>query len=122
MTTLQQYLTRIAPLADAISDALSSEVSRLGLSQDIALGDPRNAVYRLHRDPAADTESLIGEWRDLNGVRVGQLIFHADGSFFAEHDVLCVHPRNPRLFVEAVNAWGRETEIKAEPRLLPMVS
>ncbi len=32
------------------------------------------------------------------------------------------HPRNGRLFVEAVNAWGRDGQIKAEPRLLPMVS
>jgi len=39
-----------------------------------------------------------------------------------EYDVIRVHPRDDRLFVEAVNAWGRDGQNKVEPRLLPMVS
>ncbi len=47
------------------------------------------------------------------------MLFHADGSFFAEYDVIRDHPGDPRWFVEAVNAWGRGSDIRSEPRLLP---
>lgn len=38
------------------------------------------------------------------------------------YDVIRARPKNDRLFVEAVNAWGRASDLRAEPRLLPMVS
>jgi len=50
---------------------------------------------------------------------LGNLIAHAGGEFFAEYDVLCVHPNDRRWFVEAVTAWGRPGVIKTELRLLP---
>jgi hypothetical protein len=74
----------------------------------------------LQRDPASGQSSLVGIWRDANGQRVGSIIFHCDGSFFAEYDVVEPHPQDRRWFVEAVNAWGKNNTIKSEPRLLPM--
>jgi hypothetical protein len=64
----------------------------------------------------------VGEWRDRKGQKQGNLVFHADGSFFVEYDVVRAHPRDARWFVEAVNAWGQGTDIRAEARLLPMVT
>jgi len=55
-------------------------------------------------------------------MREGELTFHADGTFYAEYDVIRVHPRNGRLFVEAINAWGKGREIKVESRPMPMLS
>ena len=83
-------------------------------------GTRRTAAYRLERDPACGEHSLIGEWRDFQGQKLGGLVFHEDGSFFVEYDVIRTHPRDDRWFVEAVNAWGRGTDIRAEPRLLPL--
>jgi len=76
----------------------------------------------MSRDPASGQDSLLGEWRDQRGHKQGELTFHADGTFYAEYDVIRVHPRNGRLFLEAVNAWGKGAEIKVEPRIMPMVS
>ena len=118
---LSQRIAETSPLAYAICRAMQEEVLRLGLG-DVHVGDPASAVYRLSKDPASGQDSLLGEWRDQRGQKQGELIFHADGSFYAEYDVIRTHPRNGSVFVEAVNAWGRGRDIKVEPRLMPMVS
>lgn len=111
------------PLLVAVCRRLRDEVERLGFDvTDVLIGDVGDALYRLENDPASGQPSLIGEWRDDKGMKLGGLALHADGSFFAEHDVIRTHPSKPSFFVEAVTAWGRDSEIKSEPRLLPMVS
>ncbi len=112
---------RIAPVATAIADRLLEEVDKLGFdSGSVLLQSPDEAVYRLDRDPYNGTLSLVGEWRDERGIKQGELLFHADGSFFVEQDVARPHPKRRQWFVEAVNAWGSDGQIKAEARLLPM--
>jgi hypothetical protein len=118
---LAQRITETSPLAHAICRAMQEEVLKLSLG-DVQVGEPGTAVYRLSTDPASGQDSLLGEWRDQQGQKQGELTFHADGSFYAEYDVIRAHPKNGRLFVEAVNAWGRHSDIRAEPRLMPMVS
>lgn len=114
-------LTGVASLVAAVCGSLREQVDRLGFAPGtVQIGDPMAAVYRLEPDPASGSESLVGEWRDRHGQKVGFLVFHADGSFFVEHDVVRAHPADAGIFVEAVNAWGRGTRILAEPRLLPM--
>jgi hypothetical protein len=99
---------------------MAAELDRLGFPPgSVGVGDPSQALYHLDRDPASGTDSLVGEWRDPKGQRLGNLVFHADGTFFVEYDVVRAHPGDRRWFVEAVNAWGRDAEIRAEPRLLP---
>ena len=118
---LFRRIAEAAPLAHAICRAMQEEVFRLGIGS-VYVDDPGNAEYRLSKDPASGQFSLLGEWRDPQGQKQGELTFHADGSFYAEYDVIRVHPRNDRLFVETINAWGRDGQIKVEPRLMPMVS
>ncbi|HYN76616.1 MAG TPA: hypothetical protein VES73_02345 [Lamprocystis sp. (in: g-proteobacteria)] len=121
MTQAQVRYDQIAPLAQAIRAALAAELDKLGFAPgSIPVGNPDDAAYRLERDPACGEHSLVGEWRDALGQKLGGLVFHEDGSFFVEYDVIRTHPRNDRWFVEAVNAWGRNSDIRAEPRLLPM--
>ncbi len=108
-------------LSGEIAACLLEEVEKIGFAaQEVVLQSPEDAVYRLERDPANGSYSLVGEWRDERGIKLGLLLFHADGSFFVEQDVVRPHPQRSRWFVEAVNAWGREGKIKAEARLLPM--
>lgn len=119
----QQRCREVSPLAHAICRALADELIKLGFSPgSVPIGDPGSATYHLDRDPASGLDSLVGEWRDAKGQKHGGLVFHADGSFFVEHDVIRAHPRDPRWFVEAVNAWGRGEDIRAEPRLLPVAA
>lgn len=70
-------------------------------------------------DPANGLAGFAGEWRNHHHQRVGQLIFNSDGSYYAEYDLCVGHPSRAGWFVEAVTAWGRDGQVKAEARLLP---
>jgi len=120
--TLQEHIDSIRPLADAICSTLDDELDKLGFSQGkVTVAAHTDAQYRLDRDRVSGENSLVGIWRNKEGFKCGELLFHADGTFFVEYDVIRVHPRKPCWFVEAVTAWGRGSTIKSEPRLLPVV-
>lgn len=117
---LQRY-AQLATFADEIVRSLHLEVVKLGFDPAIVtLHSADEAVYRLSRDPSNGEYGLVGEWRDDRRIKFGELLFHTDGSFFVEQDVARPHPAKAKWFVEAVNAWGRDGQILAEARLLPM--
>ena len=110
-------------LGTAVCKSLGEQVEKLGFSLDeVKIASIDRARFELSRDPYTGLNSLHGIWSDANERRVGSIVFHADGSFFAEYDVIKPHPTNKRWFVEAVTAWGRDDVVKAEPRLLPAVT
>jgi hypothetical protein len=115
-----QRFYKIEQLADLIFDRLYQEVLKLGFTEEIPLKRPHEAHYRLEKDPATSEYSLVGDWLREQGMKLGTLLFHSDGSVFVEQDVVRPHPERQGWFVEAVNAWGKGDEIKAEPRLLVM--
>ena len=122
-SNLQERWEQVRALGESICNVLADEVAIIGLSEKACATAPwERARFELQRDPASGQTSLVGIWRDTGGQRVGSIIFHCDGSFFAEYDVVAQHPTDQRWFVEAVNAWGKHDTIKAEPRLLPNVS
>jgi len=115
------YFAKIADLAGEILCMLRGEVARLGFdASEVVLAPAEEAVYRLEKDPCIGRFSLVGDWIDSRGVKRGSLLFHADGSFFVEQDIVRVHPTKPGWFVEAVNAWGKAADIRVEARLLPV--
>ena len=121
MDALQQRLQDCLPLAKAVCRTLRDEAARLGFEPAAVSGaDARIAEFRLQTDPASGGQGLLGEWFDQHRYRVGMLLFHADGSFFAEYDIARSHPGNPRLFVEAVEAWGRGQDIRCDARTMPI--
>lgn len=79
------------------------------------------AVFTRVTDPANGLPGYEGVWRDARAQKRGSLIINSDGSYFAEFDLLVVHPSKPRWFVEAVTVWGSDGVVKAEPRLLAAV-
>lgn len=108
-------------LAYEIVRQLRDEVMKLGFaSSEVHIKHPAEAKYRLEKDPSNCEYALVGDWFDARGAKLGSLLFHADGTFYVEHDVIKPHPTKQCWFVEAVNAWGKDTLIRAEPRLLPM--
>lgn len=119
---LQQRWEEVRTLGMNICLAMSREVEKLGLSAEKAsLTAPwERACFELQPDPASGQSSLVGTWKNASSQRVGMIIFHCDGSFFAEYDVIEQHPTKQRWFVEAVSAWGRDEVIKSEARLIPM--
>jgi len=118
---IQKRLLELRGRAEKVCERLKSEVETVGL--EVCLINPlvEEADYSLSRDPASGKDSLVGTWRDGFGHKRGEMVFHADGSFFAEYDVICPHPKDSRWFVEAVTAWGKDSLIRSELRLLPAV-
>lgn len=107
-------------LGRRVCTALEHEAEKLGFEDEPVIRvDFDAAACRLETDTGSGEYCLLGEWRDAKGQMLGNFVFHADGSFFAEYDVIRTHPKKPRFFVEAVTAWGRHNTIKSEPRLIP---
>lgn len=118
---VENRYAEIQTLAEHIGQRFEEEVIKLGFDeQTVKLMSPAEARYYLEFDPGSCTSSLKGDWIDNRGMKQGSLVFHADGSFFVEQDVVKAHPKKKNWFVEAVNAWGRDSDIRAEARLLPM--
>lgn len=113
-------LQQVRGLGEAVCSRLQMEAVKLGLNEDVIEPLLETADYSLNRDPASGKDSLVGIWRDARGNKLGEILFHADGSFFAEYDVIRNHPKDRRWFVEAVTAWGRDSTIRSEPRLLAL--
>lgn len=118
---LNERISAAASQAESICVALNAQILKLGFPPeraDIALGD--HVQYSLQRDTFTGQDALVGVWiHPTGGYKLGSLLFHADGSFFAEYDVLQPHPSKSKWFVEAVTVWGRDDKIKGDPRLLP---
>lgn len=114
-------LDECGALGEAICRRLIEEIHALGFAGESLPALPvfGAASFTRPKDPYSGLEGLRGVWRNGQGRRLGEITFHADGSFYAEYDVLLPHPGDARWFVESVLAWGRDGAIKAEPRLLP---
>lgn len=119
---LQLRITELRPFGVQVCEALETEYRKLGFSDGQVLGvNFDDLEFSLKRDPFSQQDSVEGAWLDGGRQRRGSLVFHANGSFFAEYDVVQPHPLKPRWFVEAVTAWGQDGEVKTEARLLPAV-
>ena len=108
----------------ALSDRLPGEAALAALQREgekwaLALVLPAwdEARFELQRDPYSGAEALLARW---SGARPGQVTVRGDGSVYAEWDVLCAHPRDSRLWIEAVIAWGTPPLVKSELRVLEL--
>lgn len=121
MSELEEKLGSLRELGEQVCLSLYDECQKLGLD-DSKIPDIRfdAASFDLQKDPYSGENSLRGDWLNERKSRLGSILFHADGSFFAEYDVIHPHPSKPQWFVEAVTAWGRDGVIKSEARLLPI--
>lgn len=115
--------------------ALPDELVELGARLCAALGEEakryagngapairlEEAVFTRMTDPSNGLPGYEGVWRDARAQKRGSLTINSDGSYFGEFDLLMLHPRRPRWFIEAVTVWGSDGVVKAEPRLLAAV-
>ncbi len=72
-------------------------------------------------DPGNQLPGYEGVWRNARNERCGYVTFNSDGSFYAEYDLFCAHPRDSRWFVEMVTAWGRDESLRCEAKMIPSV-
>lgn len=105
-----------------ICQRLHEEIDKLGFAAGEIASFPiyDEANFRLVKDPYTGDLNLAATWLDGQRQKLGSLQFNSDGTCYAEFDVVKPHPRKSRWFVEAVTAWGKQGELKAEAKLLPM--
>lgn len=118
--TLEQHIAAKRPFGQTICQHIGDNIVKLGFSPQtgIAAPDFAAAEFSLVTDPFTQSQDLVGYWYNAGKQRIGQIKFHGDGSFYAEFDVVQPHPSKKRYFVEAINAWGRQDNIKTEAKLL----
>ena len=118
--TLNERVAQLQPLGVSVCTAMQDHIVGMGIQRAIQI-DFNQAKFRAEKDPFSGDYSLHANWVDQRAQPCGSMVFHADGSFFAEYDVIENHPTKPRWFVEAMTAWGRAGNIKVEPRLIQRV-
>ncbi|QPK64692.1 hypothetical protein IVG45_07000 [Methylomonas sp. LL1] len=117
---IEQAVEAKRAFGKTVCQRISENIAKLGFSVQtgITLPDFEAAEFSLVTDPYSQSQDLVGYWYNTGKQRIGQIKFHGDGSFYAEYDVVQPHPSKKQFFVEAINAWGQQDNIKTEAKLL----
>ncbi|MCK9606541.1 MAG: hypothetical protein M0R33_08825 [Methylomonas sp.] len=117
---LEQQIAAKRDFGTAVCRRIGENIAKLGFSTQTNINPPNfdAAEFSLVTDPFTQSQDLVGYWYKPGKQRIGQIKFHGDGSFYAEYDVVQPHPSKKHFFVEAINAWGQQDNIKTEAKLL----
>lgn len=105
-------------LAARIASALQREAERFTATGTTPQIELKPVQFVLVTDPASRQPGFEGIWRNARNERCGMLTINGDGSFYAEYDLFCPHPRDERWLVEMVTAWGRDGVVRSEAKLM----
>ena len=118
---LEQRVAAVAEQGRTLLAALREKVGGLNLAgEEIVIPPFEEAKFTLEYDLYNGQQTLMASFYPSQYYRAGFLLFHSDGSCFAEYHVMQLHPSKPRMFIEAVEAWVRDGEIKTDTRLALM--
>jgi len=106
-------------ICEAAVAAMRRTLTAIGLADEVSPMQIDAAEFTVTLDPSDGSQSLLGVWKDDRGYLIGNIVIHADNSFFAEYGMAVPHPKKSGWFIDAVTAWGRDDVVKSEPRLLP---
>lgn len=115
----RQLPAELEALAERIVSAMQEEAvnfTATGATPKIELA---TAQFACIIDPSNQLPGYEGVWRNARNERCGTLAINSDGTFYAEYDLFCPHPRDVRWFVEMITAWGRGDDVRCEARLTP---
>ena len=121
MDPLEQRIADVAGQGETLLAALREKVYALKLGGEaVVIPAFEDAKFTLEHDLYNGKQTLMASFYPSQYYRAGFLLFHSDGSCFAEYHVMQLHPAKPGMFIEAVEAWVRDGEIKTDTRLVPM--
>jgi hypothetical protein len=121
MEQLEQRVAEVAEQGRTLLAALREKVAQLNLTSGEVIIPPfESAQFTLEHDLYNGRQTLMASFYPSQYYRAGFLLFHSDGSCFAEYHVMQLHPSKPHWFIEAVEAWVRDGEIKTDTRLARM--
>jgi hypothetical protein len=117
LAVARELTPELERLVERVVQALQQEAQRftIGATPKISL-----AAVKFTRvtDPVNQLPGYEGVWRNARNERCGFLTINSNGSFYAEYDLFCPHPRDARWFVEMVTAWGRGDTLRSEAKLI----
>jgi len=121
--TLDQRIADVAEQGKALLGALREKVSKLGLSGEcVTIPEFDTAVFTLEEDKYNGEKTLMASFYPRPKYRAGILLFHSDGSCYAEYHIMQIYPPKPQWFVESVEAWIRDGRVESDMRLIAMPS
>ncbi|MBI1174015.1 MAG: hypothetical protein GC139_01975 [Sideroxydans sp.] len=121
MEQLEQRKAAVTEQGEALLAALRDKVAGMKLGgEQVVIPPLESATFTLEYDLYNGQQTLMASFYPSQHYRAGFLLFHSDGSCFAEYHVMQLHPTKPKFFVEAVEAWVRDGEIKTDTRLAVM--
>ncbi|HUX90367.1 MAG TPA: hypothetical protein VMV48_06715 [Gallionellaceae bacterium] len=118
---LQQRIAAARDRGVALLAGLRGKLARLSLpGEPITIPDFDNAKFTLEHDLYNGQNTLLASFYLSPSYRAGYLMFHSDGSSLAEYHVMRLYPGKPHLFIESVEAWVRDGEIKTDLKTAEM--
>ena len=118
---LQQRVAAATVAGVALLAALREKLSTLAFpGEAITIPEFEAARFSLEYDKYNGKQTLMASFYPTPHYRAGVLLFHSDGSCFAEYHVMRPHPTKSMWFIESVQAWVRDGEIKTDTRLASM--
>ena len=118
---ITQRIASAASQGAELIAALQEKIARLNLPGEALIIPPFEAArFTLEQDLYNGERTLRAAFFSSPTYCIGFLLFHFDGSSFAEYHVMRQHPTRPSLFIEAVEAWVRDGKIQTDLRLAEM--
>jgi hypothetical protein len=118
---IKQRIASAAAHGAELIVALQERVNKLKLPGEvITIPAFETARFTLEQDLYNGEKTLRAAFYPSQFYCIGFLLFHFDGSRFAEYHVMRPHPTRPELFIEAVEAWVRDGKIQTDTRLAMM--
>src|SRR5512142_657394 len=108
METISPVQLRIAAAAIngvALLAAMRDMVAKLKLpGEAIIIPEYEAAKFTLEHDQYNGQQTLMASFYPTPNNRAGVLLFHSDGSCFAEYQIMRPHPSKTLWFIESVQA------------------
>lgn len=115
----RQLPADLETLAGRVVAALQQEAGRFTAAGATPKIELAAVQFTRITDPSNQLPGYEGIWRNVRNERCGSLTVNSDGSFYAEYDLFCPHPRDERWFVGMVTAWGNGESVRCEAQLIP---
>jgi hypothetical protein len=121
MEQLDQRISAAAEHGKALLTAVREKVDGLALVQvPVVIPEFEDAKFTLEGDLYDGSQTLVASFYVRPNYRSGVLLFHSDGSCFAEFHVMQIHPARQKWFIESVEAWMRDGAVQTDLRLVAM--
>ena len=112
---IKQRIASAAPQGVELISALQDKITKLNLpGEAISIPPFEAARFTLEHDLYNGEQTLRASFFPSQSYCIGFLLFHFDGSSFAEYHVMRLHPTRPTYFIEAIEAWVREGKVQTD--------